>query len=433
MHMKKIYFLIAMVTATVLASCTKEQEDFFDQSSAVRADATLSADLQVLTSAANGWLMQYFPDSQQSFGGYNIIVRFKADGTAEVTDEFHPDTVFSSLYSVTQSAGVVLVFDSYNPSLHGYSDPSSPLRGVGNNGLGHGLDGEFEFAILKASAEQVVLKGKKTGNQVVLTPMADSNWEAYFAKIDAVATAMNSKKYGIHLADTTLIALPSDRTLALNYTEEGEEKDTYAPFIVTPEGMKFYEPIEIRGQKISGFNYVDGTDIFPATDGNGVTLNIIYPTLAELATENWWMLAYSGMGALGKQYWDVLAQVQEQVLGETLNYAIFGLYGSNFGITFNSSGYAGSLLYSFTIVDDTTLTLQWRGGNTADNGSWYVNNAYYGNYFAGPFGTSASGPRTFTLTADNPNDPTWILMTDVANPDNTIMLYSDIIYYPLTQ
>lgn len=153
---------------------------------------------------------------------------------------------------------------------------------------------------------------------------------------------------------------------------------------------------------------------------------IIYPTLAEIVTESWWCLAYSGMGDLGKQYWDVLGQVQEQLLGEVLYYAIFGLYDGNFGITFNSGGYWGSLLFNYAIAADDELILQFRGGNNNDNGAWYVANAYYADYFVPPFGTNTE-PRKFKLTADDPLDPSWVLMTDVDDPTNTIMLYASVI------
>ena len=113
-----------MVTATMLASCTKEQEDFFSDSSANRADATIAADKKVLTSAANGWLMKLYPDAQQSYGGYNVIVRFTEDGKAEVRGEYLGE-ICTSLYSITQSAGIVLTFDTFNEEFHLFSDSAA--------------------------------------------------------------------------------------------------------------------------------------------------------------------------------------------------------------------------------------------------------------------------------------------------------------------
>ena len=189
------------------------------------------------------------------------------------------------------------------------------------------------------------------------------------------------------------------------------------------------EPVEFFGQKFSGFTYVEGTDVFTAMDNSNVSLGIIYPTLAELVSENWWSVTYSGLGATGKQYWDILGQVQD-LLGETLYYAIFGTFDGNFGITFNSGGYWGSLLYVYQTVSDDEIAILYQGGNSSDNGAWYVQNAYYGTYMAGPFGR-ANEVHVYKLTADDPFNPSWILMTDEEDPDNTITLYSGAISYPL--
>lgn len=412
-----------MITVALFTSCTKDQEDLFDDSSANRADAAIAAGINILTGATNGWLMQYFPDSQQQYGGYNMIARFGKDGKVEVSGEMYGEP-FTSMYSVTQSAGIVLTFDTFNPEFHSFSDPSAPLGG----NEGKGLDGDYDFSILKASADSVILKGKKTGNRVVMTPMKDADWEGYINNIYDIEDAMLSKKYSIKLGGEEIIALRSDRTLLVSYEEEGEEMDATISYIITPQGMKFYEPITIKGQTFSGFNYVAGADVFPASDNGAVTLNIIYPTLAEQVIESYWFLALSGFGDFGQQFWGVLPQIQE-ALGERLNYTLFGTYANNFGITFNSGGYGGSLLFNYAIVSGDELMLQFAGGNNNDNGAWYMNNASYA-YMVYPF-AYGDEIRTFKLTADDPNNPSWIMMTDEENPDNVIVLYGSTIYYPL--
>lgn len=413
-----------MVTLALLASCTKEQEDFFPESSAQRADQTVASDIKVLTSAQNGWLMQYFPESQQSYGGYNVIARFTEDGKVEALGEFGA-TRTTSLYRVSQSAGMVLTFDTYNEALHVFSDPAAPLGGS----AGQGLAGDYDFSILKATADSVVLKGKASGNRVKMVPMQSDQWEDYLAVIAAVEEGMIARKYTLTIGDTAVVAKRSDRTLTFSYMEDGEMVDAVISYIVTPEGYQLFEPVEFFGQKFSGFTYVEGTDVFTAMDNSNVSLGIIYPTLAELVSENWWSVTYSGLGATGKQYWDILGQVQD-LLGETLYYAIFGTFDGNFGITFNSGGYWGSLLYVYQTVSDDEIAILYQGGNSSDNGAWYVQNAYYGTYMAGPFGR-ANEVHVYKLTADDPFNPSWILMTDEEDPDNTITLYSGAISYPL--
>lgn len=84
--MRKIYnILIAFVTVVSLASCMGEVDDIFDRSSADRMSEALATDRQLLVDAPNGWLMQYF--CEDTYGGYNVFVKFNADNTATVANE----------------------------------------------------------------------------------------------------------------------------------------------------------------------------------------------------------------------------------------------------------------------------------------------------------------------------------------------------------
>ena len=437
--MKKIYFLIAMVTAMMMASCTIEQDDLFSDSSANRADNAIAADIQVLTSAANGWLMQYFPDSQQSYGGYNTIVRFKTDGKVEVMGEVYGDTTYVSLYSVTQSAGIVLTFDTFNPEFHAFSDPAAYIGGS----EGTGWNGDFDFAILKATPEEVVLKGKKTGNKIIMTPMTTNDWMAYIYGIKDVEAGMSAKKYGLHIGGEEIIAMKSDRTLIMDYEEDGEEVEVIASYIVTPQGYKFYEPITIKGQTIEGFNYVEGADVFPASNNSGITLNVIYPTVAEIFVENYWFVSLSSMGEFAAPYWTAVKEQIMPSLGEQLQYFAFGAaipswaanYGSYWGASFNSGGYAGVLGFSYQIMGDDEIALGYNSKGNKSNGDWYVQNAYF-HYFVVPFGCTtkaAQQVRFFKITADDPKEPSMIVLTDEEEPTNVITLYASYIPDPLNK
>ncbi len=124
--MKKIFYLFCLLAATLAVACTHEEEDLFGDSSANRADATIFASIEVLTEASNGWLMEYFPASAQEYGGYNLLLDFNTDGTVQVAGEVaNPDDVTTGLYSVKQSAGIVLSFDTYNEIFH--FSPTQPF------------------------------------------------------------------------------------------------------------------------------------------------------------------------------------------------------------------------------------------------------------------------------------------------------------------
>ena len=182
-----------MVVAVMATSCSNEQEDFFSDSSANRANAKVKSTIEVLSSASNGWLMQYFPGDPETWGGYNMIIKFDADGKVTVANEVsYPDYTETSYYSVKQSAGVMLSFDTYNNLFHVFSDPSAPLSGD----LGEGMQGDYDFSVMSADADKVVLKGRKQGTYAILTPMPEGQtWEEYLTNVKTVKDKMLSLKY----------------------------------------------------------------------------------------------------------------------------------------------------------------------------------------------------------------------------------------------
>lgn len=91
----------------------------FDDSSANRIEASLAQVNEVLLSAKNGWLMKYYPNANQKYGGYNLFLYFSADGkVTAASDVAGVGERMTSLYSLKQSAGAVLSFDTYNSIIH---------------------------------------------------------------------------------------------------------------------------------------------------------------------------------------------------------------------------------------------------------------------------------------------------------------------------
>ena len=183
--MKKIFYLLTMAVAVMtVVSCSNEEDDLFGDSSANRANAEVKKTIEVLSAPSNGWIMQYFPGEPSEWGGYNMLVKFDADGKVKVANEVSfADYTETSYYSVKQSAGVMLSFDTYNNLFHVFSDPAAPLAGD----QGTGMEGDYDFSVMSATAEKVVLKGRKQGTYVELTPMpTDMTWEDYLKKLTVV-------------------------------------------------------------------------------------------------------------------------------------------------------------------------------------------------------------------------------------------------------
>jgi hypothetical protein len=406
------------------AACTHEEEDLFGDSSANRADAAINTSIEVLAGSSNGWLMEYFPASLQEYGGYNILLAFDKEGVVKVAGEIaDPSDVATSLYSLRQSAGIVLSFDTYNNILHFFSDPSDP-SGAGGNG--YGLEGDYDFLVLEASAEKVTLKGKKTGGIAILTPM-QGDWDSFISNIQNADVAMSFSKFELDLNGETIPVTISHRTLTFTYEEDGDTKSQTASYIVTETGYKFYAPIVIKGVTLSGFTFDSGSIWFTETENSNIRLVPVIPPLNEQFVAGDWYIKYSTLGTFAQLYFNYCKQNYLDKLGETLNYAYIGssLDGA-FGFNFNSSGYTGLLGLNYTFIGEDKISLVFSMSGQG-NGVWYHNNAGF-NYLLNPFGYSSA--RIFTLTTDNITNPTYITLTEDANANNAITLYKTPIYYP---
>ena len=156
--MKKFRNITFLLGIILFFSCNPVEESLFEDSSANRIEKALESTQDVLTSAENGWLMEYYPSSQQTYGGYNVLAKFSDTEVTIASEIADFDTTEKSFYSLKQSAGLVLTVDTYNEIFHVFSDPNSSKSGLGSNG--EGMEGDFEFLIMKATQDSVILKGK---------------------------------------------------------------------------------------------------------------------------------------------------------------------------------------------------------------------------------------------------------------------------------
>ena len=187
--MKAKYLVMIALLAATFAACSRDEESLFDKPAAIRAQEAIENAFDVLTSAENGWEMAYFPNLEASAKGYNMVVKFNKNGNVSVTAKNSATTMnnimtdTASTWAVKSDYGPILTFDTYNDVFHAFSDPQND---------GAGLLGDYEFLILKATPELVLLKGKKHSAYTVMRPMKNANLEDYFAACEK----MQSKLFG---------------------------------------------------------------------------------------------------------------------------------------------------------------------------------------------------------------------------------------------
>ncbi len=255
--MKKIYNICFLLTLLSLVSCTPEEENLFDQSAAERIDAAIKEELSILRGAKNGWVMEYYPFATQMYGGYTMLVAFNEDGTADVScDLFEHDKVASGEYELKQSTGTMLTFNTYNEIFHFFSEPSNFL-GIGETG--EGMEGDYEFLVLDCTPEQVVLKGKKTGNKMTMTPIPENEtWEQYLGKIKAVAKNAYPALYDVEIGEEAQYTVTQQHHVFILENQDGSRKSL--PFAYTVDGIKFYQPVTIGNQNVQSLSW-DNTEM----------------------------------------------------------------------------------------------------------------------------------------------------------------------------
>lgn len=434
--MKIFKYILPALFISLLIACAPEEKNLFEDSSANRMSEALRKTREVLTGAENGWLMEYYPASQQTYGGYNVLASF-TDTDVTVSSEISDfDLASSSSYALKQSAGPVLTFDTYNEEFHIFSDPDSRVSGHGSNGVGMG--GDFEFLILKAEADSVVLKGKKTGNRIVMTPFKENSWEDYMEEIQDKSDLMTFSNFEFHIAGQVIPVRGNIRRLSMTYEdEEGNEVTVNVPYIQTRTGYKLYSPLELLGVTIEEFIFQEEGELEFFTTPNDETarLVVVYPPLNEVFINGNWYFKFSAIGPFGQAYWDYTKTngldsdgVNEELYYAYMGYNSTGVYAFNFASYSPAAGgaYAGSLFFKVEAEGVDKIQLSFLGQGDG-NGVWYYNNAAFA-YIIYPL--HGNGVKTFHITSDNDKNPTQIYLEDEDDPNNTFILDKALVVWP---
>ena len=418
--MRKIYnLLIALIASISLAACTGEVDDIFDRSSADRMTEALTADRQTLIDAPNGWLMQYF--CEDTYGGYNVFVKFNDNNTATVANEvFGAGKRATSHFKLEQSMGVVLSFDEYNELFHFFSAPANPL-GIGDDGIG--MRGDFEFRVISASADRFELEGKKHGARVVMTRLAaDVDWDNYITKVAETEKALNTRSYDLVGQQETMRLTSSYR--AFTYHDAQTDKDVVVPYIVIPGRISLSQPVTVSGVAVSSLSLgEDGVWTAPG----GITLEPVVPALSDqlVDTNTYWSFKQGEMSQKAAQYFAKAEQASAKENEEVMFMALgVNPNAPNLGWSFffRSGNYIGTISLDAKRIDDTHISLEPTGYD--NNGQYYYQAGY--NYVA-----NGILHGTFELSADNPGNPTYIRMTrtDGNLAGEYIDVYPDLQYY----
>lgn len=411
--MKKLLYIFTLISSFLLAGCTSETENLFGESASNRVEEAMENARKILVEAPNGWLMKYYPSSQQSFGGYNVLMSFTAEGEVTVSaDIADPGAKSTSLYRLKEQAGPTLTVDTYNEIFHFFSDPAS---GVGATGLG--MEGDYEFTIQSATPEQVVLKGKKTGNIITMTPMPENEtWEAYLTDIEEAEQKVNYVLFSYAADGEKYDVTKSYRTLAISHEVDGENVTEVFSYIQTKEGMEFYSPITLGGMEVSKLVYDSASGTWKSEDGKAVLSGETTPPALLFANGGPWFVTYDGMSSYGQQtVASTLQGMASSYPGKTLDYLAIAPTYELVDMVFGGREGVLQLVTSASGDDKVSLTLTGYGDEI---GGEFANAGILDAIFL----FAKFSPVTFTVEPDDPVNPTKMTLTQVGNTKNVIVV-----------
>ena len=441
---KKLYYILAASAVMMaLSACSLKEDDNFGTPASQRAEEYMNDVNQVLASAPNGWLMEYY--GNLNFGGYNVMVKFDGDQATVASEKWGPShkagldadgkcITTTSHFKIEQSMGSIFSFDEYNETFHYYSMPNNPDYSYD---LDEGLLGDFEFRIMKASADSIILRGKKHNNRIVMTPIpADRTWESIISEADATEKYMQSRSYtlsGEAYKDTIDITVTNNgnyRCLIFQYTDTMKQKQTIAaPYIVKDDGFQFYNKVEVNGMELDGLLKGTTDDYFVFRNNAQLQLDSSMPTLAEALTTGLWYMRLGSVGDYARPKWDAMMEVLKTA-GK--NKDEVKIYTATIGLTSDNklccslSTTTDAPYFGFTPKPNEEGTrISFSSNSSVSN---KAGKDYYKKYKWDAVLNTIYG-HTFSLECDYQRRPAWIRLTDVNDPTNVITVYSTPSYF----
>lgn len=403
-----IYFFM-MLPALLLTSCLKDQEDLFDQSASKRMTEYLANAKKVLTSAENGWILNYIPDREQSYGGYVYTLKFdeqNVEAWTEIAED--PSVSIKSTYTLCNESGPAILFDTYNEYLHYFTTPS------GSSGAGgyEAYDGDHLLMIMDISEDgnTIKFKGTRSGNIMYMHKLTEDP-KAYIQKIyDSAESMIFSVFPGPDGSNLDLRVDNANRWVS--FTNSKTEETVEAPYIVTVDGVEFLDSVEFDGAVLTGMKYDANKAAFTTVGDKNITFTAVVPPISEdlFGGDADWYLGIKNLCPSVASAWETAAATLYAQEGETLGYwAIEG------DVLYMLSGnYQMAYQLGVELIGENQVKLSVVGSYAGDptlkgNADYYTKNvpgftAFY-SFLSGTFNFEYANKKRTLIKLTNVDDP----------------------------
>jgi len=287
--MKKIHlnkFLLAGMVccgiASLFTSCRFEEDDYFDESASLRVEHAIDQVRDNLSSAENGWVMQYFCGTGVAhFEGFNLFAKFDKNGKVTIAGNhrFLRDgnankyTEANSLYSLLLEDGPVLAFNTWNDVLTPFVDPvayyAAPNTLVKD---GEGMQGDHNFVVMANNEDEIILRGERHSAEVRLVK-CDRSWADYIADTETMKNSFTNasiNEYYVINNNNDTLYFSGLRNGRFRYTEDlvkGVKLDSLS-CVFTPNGFRTEHTDSIGSCKFHEFKLADDKTCLKNEDGS---------------------------------------------------------------------------------------------------------------------------------------------------------------------
>ena len=196
-------------------------------------------------------------------------MKFANDKVTVSSDIAPANMKTTSSYDVISDQGPVLTVNTYNEVFHYLAEPSMDDD--------DGEQQDYEFVIMRTTNDSIYLRGKKWGNHMVMTRVAEStSWEDEINKIQQMDEGL-MRTFSLVEGNDTLggVSLGDDRILT--YTDKSGYKKI--PYYVSTKGITLAKPLEVNGKALQELDY-DADDMSLNPDGataQGLKLSVKLP------------------------------------------------------------------------------------------------------------------------------------------------------------
>ncbi len=356
--MKKIINSILIGSAILgLSSCSLHDDtELFGEPAAERLEKSVAADKALLESASNGWELHLWTGEDYSAGGYTYFMKFANDKVTVSSDIATADMKTTSSYDVISDQGPVLTVNTFNEIFHYLAQPSMADD--------DGEQQDFEFVIMRTTNDSIYLRGKKWGNHMVMTRVAEStSWEDEINKIQQMDEDL-MRTFAVVEGNDTLgdVSLSDDRMLT--YTKKDGSYDKI-PYYVSTTGITLAKPLEVNSKSMQTLNYntEDLSLTSTETTAQGLKLSVLVPDNYMRYKE------FEGNYNI-TTYWGASTRVLSLVpAGDGKTYLLKGM-NDNFDLTLTYDKAAGTLnLNAQHLYDYNGYQLWLCGWNAFGTGS----------------------------------------------------------------